>query len=114
MSTTTIRLPEELKARVAQAAEAAGTTSHNFILEAIAEKASLAEQRAGFHDEADRRYARILETGETIEWQEFRGYMMDRARGKPAKRLADDLDRITVFLLSRETSDVEARHSREC
>ncbi|UYC14309.1 hypothetical protein [Xanthomonas sp. CFBP 8445] len=30
MSTTTIRLPDALKARIAKAAEAAGTTSHNF------------------------------------------------------------------------------------
>src|SRR3546814_4125412 len=42
MSTTTIRLPDELKARIAEAAKRAGTTSHNFILEAIAEKADLA------------------------------------------------------------------------
>ncbi len=34
MGTTTIRLPDELKARVAAAAKQAGTTSHNFILEA--------------------------------------------------------------------------------
>lgn len=37
MSTTTIRLPEELKVRIARAAEQAGTTAHHFILEAIAE-----------------------------------------------------------------------------
>ena len=39
MPTTTIRLSDELKARVASAAERAGTSPHNFILEAIAEKA---------------------------------------------------------------------------
>jgi predicted transcriptional regulator len=38
MSTTTIRLPDELKARVARAAKRAGTTAHGFIVEAIAEK----------------------------------------------------------------------------
>ena len=37
MTTTTIRLPDELKARIAKAAKQAGTTSHNFILEAIAD-----------------------------------------------------------------------------
>ena len=36
MSTTTIRLPDELKMRVADAAERAGMTPHGFILEAIA------------------------------------------------------------------------------
>lgn len=88
MSTTTIRLTEELKIRIARAAESAGTTAHNFILEAIAEKAAAAERRAEFHDEAERRYARIVETGETVEWDEYRRYLMERARGKTAKRPA--------------------------
>jgi len=86
MSTTTIRLPDELKARVAEAAKQAGTTSHNFILEAIAEKAELAERRADFHAEAERRYERIVQTGETIPWDEFRGYLMDRIQGKASRR----------------------------
>ncbi len=82
MSTTTIRLPDALKARIAKAAEAAGTTSHNFILEAIAEKAELAERRADFHDEAERRWAEFLETGESIPWEDMRRYLMDRSQGK--------------------------------
>lgn len=35
MSTTTISLPEELKERVAAPAKRAGTTAHDFILEAF-------------------------------------------------------------------------------
>lgn len=86
MSTTTIRLPDELKARIAAAAGRAGTSSHNFILEAIAEKADAAERQADFRDEAERRYARIVETGETIDWEEYRSYLMDRVRGQTAQR----------------------------
>ena len=86
MSTTTIRLSDDLKARIARAAEAAGTTSHSFILEAIAEKAQRTEQRADFHDEAAQRYARIVDTGETIDWDEYRAYMMGRIQGKPGTR----------------------------
>lgn len=86
MSTTTIRLPEELKARVAAAAERTGKTSHGFILEAIAEKADLEERRAEFNDIADERYARILATGKTISWNEMRSYLEDRLAGKPATR----------------------------
>ena len=52
MSTTAIRLSEELKARVARAARRTGTTVHGFILEAIAEKTDQVERRADFHDEA--------------------------------------------------------------
>ncbi len=88
MSTTTIRLPDELKARVAEAAKQAGTTSHNFILEAIAERADLAERQADFHAEAARRYERIVETGVTIPWDEFREYLMGRIQGKVTKRPA--------------------------
>lgn len=40
MGTTTIRLTGDLMARIGEAAQRAGTTSHNFILEAIAETAN--------------------------------------------------------------------------
>lgn len=86
MSTTTIRLPDALKARIARAAEAAGTTSHNFILEAIAEKAEQAEQRATFQALADQRYAQFLETGESIPWEDARAWLRQRMAGKRAKR----------------------------
>lgn len=86
MSTTTIRLPEDLKARIAKAAEAAGTTSHHFILAAIAEKADQAERRADFHAQADQRWSEFLETGETIPWDEARTYFRARVAGQPAKR----------------------------
>ena len=88
MSTTTIRLPEDLKARVARAAERAGTTSHSFILEAIAEKADQEERRADFNDTADRRYAEIVASGKTIPWNEMRRYLEDRIAGKKAARPA--------------------------
>jgi predicted transcriptional regulator len=86
MSTTTIRLPEDLKARVAAAAERAGTTAHGFILEAIAEKADLAERRADFHDLAEKRYADLLASGKAIPWEKMRGYLEDRIAGKKAAR----------------------------
>lgn len=86
MSTTTIRLPDELKSRIARAAKQAGTTSHNFILEAIAEKTDAAERRADFYAEARRRYAEFLENGESIPWKEVRSYLLDRIRGKATSR----------------------------
>jgi predicted transcriptional regulator len=88
MSTTTIRLSEDLKARIAEAAKRAGTTSHNFILEAIAEKADLAERRADFDGAAEQRYARIVESGKTIPWNDMRGYLEGRLAGKAARRPA--------------------------
>lgn len=88
MGTTTIRLPDALKARVAEAARLAGTTPHGFILDAIAEKAELAERRAEFDGVAEQRYARLLESGKTIPWNEMRGYLEDRIAGKATPRPA--------------------------
>ena len=86
MSTTTIRLPEDLKARVARVAEAAGTTSHNFILEAIAEKAEQAERRSDFHAEAEHRWTEFLETGESIPWEDMRRYLTGRIESEATPR----------------------------
>lgn len=86
MSTTTIRLPEELKTRLAAAAKQAGTTPHNFILQAIAEKTAQEEQRSAFHAEAEARYARIVATGEIIPWEDMRTYLEGRMAGKSVQR----------------------------
>lgn len=86
MSTTTIRLPEDLKERIARAAERAGTTAHSFILEAIAEKAAQEELRSDFHEVAERRYADIVASGKTVPWAEMRQYLERRVAGKKALR----------------------------
>jgi len=88
MSTTTIRLPDDLKARVAALAERDGTTAHSFILEAIAEKADQEERRSDFHDLAEQRYAKIVESGKTIPWDQMRRYLEERLAGKKVSRPA--------------------------
>jgi len=84
MSTTTIRLPDDLKARVAEAAKRSGATAHGYILEAIAEKAARDERSAGFEAEAEDRYARIIASGETIPWNDMRKYLKAKIAGKDA------------------------------
>jgi uncharacterized protein (DUF1778 family) len=79
-------LPEDLRARVAAAAKRSGTTTHGFILEAIAEKAELEDRRADFDAVAEERYARIVASGKTVPWQEMRNYLEARITGKAAKR----------------------------
>lgn len=86
MSTTTIRLPDRLKARVSAAAKRAGKTTHSFILEAIAEKTDEAERRSDFREVAEKRYAGIVATGETIPWGEMRAYLENRLAGKKPRR----------------------------
>jgi predicted transcriptional regulator len=86
MSTTTIRLPQDLKERIARAAERAGTTAHSFILEAIAEKAEHEERRGKFQDTGERRYAEIVASGKTVSWNEMRHYLERRLTGNKIAR----------------------------
>ena len=82
MSTTTIRLPDALKARIANVAALADTTTHNFILEAIAEKTTQAEQRNAFLAEAISRHANILATGKAVTRDEMKRYVLAKVKNK--------------------------------
>lgn len=88
MSTTTIRLPQDLKARVVAAAKRTGTTAHSFIVQAIAEKTDEEERRSEFHNIAETRYSQIAASGKTIPWSEMRIYLQNRISGRKARRPA--------------------------
>ena len=88
MSTTTIRISDELKARLHALAEQEGTSAHALILEAIAEKADQMERRNDFYAEAERRAVRIGESGETVPWGDMKSWLMQRLAGTHAPRPA--------------------------
>jgi predicted transcriptional regulator len=88
MSTTTIRLEDDLKARVTAAAERAGKTAHAFILDAIAQTVEQAELEDAFQRVAEERWANVLSTGKTVSWEESKAYLDGRARGERARRPA--------------------------
>ncbi len=50
------------------------------------EKSQQEHLRTAIDADAEDRYARIVATGETIPWQEMRGYLMERLAGKAAAR----------------------------
>jgi predicted DNA-binding protein len=68
ISMTTIRNSDDLKRCVADAAERVGTTSQNFILEAINKNAEQTERFANFRDVAETRFAALASSGKTIPW----------------------------------------------
>jgi predicted transcriptional regulator len=86
MPTTTIRLDAEFKARIAAAAERAGTTPHAFILDTLARGIDDAEREAEFHEVADGRWAGVVGTGQTVAWEDAGAWLEARARGKRASR----------------------------
>ncbi len=86
MSTTTIRLPADLKKRVASAAKRAGTTPHGFILQAVAQETDAQELRDEFHATAEARFAALVDTGKSVSWAVMRSFFEKRARAEPAAR----------------------------
>ena len=87
--TTTIRIDDDLKARVAAAAERAGKTTHAFILDAIARTVEQVELDEAFYRVADVRWAKILATGKTVPWDDAKAWIEARSRGeRPRKPVA--------------------------
>ena len=80
--TTSIRLEDEMKARVGVVAARAGKTVHAFIRDAIAETVEKAEQDDAFHTLADARWTNILATGETVGWEDTRNWLAARSQGE--------------------------------
>jgi predicted transcriptional regulator len=94
MSTTTIRLEDALKTRVAAAAERAGKTTHAFILDAISQTVEQVERDQEHHQVADKRWTQVLATGKTVPWSDAKTYLDARARGeRPRKPQARKLVR---------------------
>ena len=86
MATTTIRIDDTLKARVAAAAERSGKTAHSFILDAISQTVEQTELNDDFHRVADERWEKVLATGKTVPWDDMRTYLAARARGERPKK----------------------------
>jgi predicted transcriptional regulator len=86
MSTTTIRIEDDLKSRVADAAQRAGKTSHAFILEAITQTVEQVELDNAFNAVADQRWATIQSSGKTVPWDDAKAYLAARAKGEHARK----------------------------
>ena len=88
-TTTTIRIEEDLKTRIAEAAQRAGKSPHAFIVDAIAQTVEHAELDEVFHHVADERWAKILATGKSVPWEDAKAWLEAQARAEhPRKPVA--------------------------
>lgn len=85
MSTTRLRLSDDIKRRVGAAAERAGMSAHAFILQAISREIEEQERRSAFQQLALDRFKDVSASGESIPWQAMRGYLLRRAKGEDAE-----------------------------
>ena len=86
MSTTTLKLPEELKARIAAVAADAGKSPHAFMVEALAAQTALAERRKVFVAAAHAAAQEVAQYGLVYDADEVFVYLHDKLKGTRAKR----------------------------
>ncbi len=79
MATTTIRLDDNFKARLAEAAERAGTTAHAYILEAVAQRVEQSELEHELHQVAEQRWGRIVRGGKTLSLEDAQAHLAKRS-----------------------------------
>jgi hypothetical protein len=86
MSTTSLKLPEDVKQLAAEAAERQGVTPHAFMVDAIRTAAIAAEKRASFVADALAARTQALKSGKGYAADEVHAYLRARVQGKAASR----------------------------
>lgn len=86
MSTTSLKLPGDVKGRAIAAAKRRGVTPHAFMVEAIRSAASAAERRAELVSEAVSARKTMKKSGTGYRSTDVHAYLRARALGKPAPK----------------------------
>ena len=85
-TTTTLKLPESLKKRIAPLAESAGKTPHAWMVEALKTHAGLAERRGAFVADALAAEKEVKKAGLVYRAGDVHRYVRARAAGKKPAR----------------------------
>jgi predicted transcriptional regulator len=86
MSTTSLKLPDELKQQAAKAAKELGITPHAFMVDAIRQAADAVEQRSEFVAQALAARSEMLQSGLGHDADDVRAYFRKRISDKRAPR----------------------------
>lgn len=82
MTTTSLKLPDDLKKRAAAAAQQLGISPHAFMVEAIERAARASEQRSRFIAEAKAARKQMIESGEGFPAEDVHRYLAAKVSGK--------------------------------
>ena len=85
-ATTTLKLPESLKRRIAALAKTAGKTPHAFMVEALETQAALAERRREFIASALVSRQEVAKYGLVYDADEVFSYLKEKLEGGKARR----------------------------
>lgn len=87
MAATTIKLPPELKQRVAQLIRGTGQSAHAFMLKAIEQQTTLAERRKAFIADALASRKEALASGSGYLLEDVRRHYTGRTKGGRGRSL---------------------------
>ena len=82
MTTTSLKLPDDLKQRASSAAHALGVSPHAFMVSAIEQVAAATELRLCFIDEAKAARDEMIETGRGMDADEVHAFMKAKTSGE--------------------------------
>ena len=82
MSTTTIRLPEDLKSGVTEIARSEGLTVHAFMVDAITRRMREVAERDAFLALGHERWQQFLRDGKSVPLDEMRRHVKALAAGR--------------------------------
>lgn len=85
-SPTTLKLPADLKALLAEQAEAEGKTPHAYMVEALAEKAHRVQRERLLDAEDDAALEEFERTGIAYAFEDVREYIIGIAAGRKPTR----------------------------
>lgn len=87
MSTTSLKLPDDLKEKTIAAAKYQGMTPHAFMVEAIRMAATVAERRAQWVEDAKAARTGMLSTGLGFDVDDVHAHLRQRVQGKVSTAL---------------------------
>jgi|SRR5688572_7187269 len=85
-SPTTLKIPDELRARLAAQAEAEGKAPHAYMLEALREKADRADRRREYLSAGADALREYEHTGIAYAMEDVERYILGIAEGRKARR----------------------------
>ena len=83
---TTLKIPEDLKLRIAHLAEIAGKTPHAFMVEALEAETQRSELRRDFVATALKAEQEVAKYGEVYAMDAVHKYFSDKLAGKSARK----------------------------
>ena len=86
MSATSLKLPDDLKRRIAKLAASSGQTPHAFMIDALAREAERSELRQRFAAEAAESEREALSSGKAHSLAATFDYLAERVAGKNPRR----------------------------